>query len=44
MLSAVNLKELDAAGFRFIVGARQTKAPHDLESHFHWNGDLFQDG
>lgn len=44
MLSAENLKELDAAGFRFIVGARQTKAPHDLESHFHWNGDLFQDG
>lgn len=44
MLSAENLKTLDAAGFRFIVGARQTKAPHDLESHFHWHGDYFADG
>ena len=30
MLSAKNLKELDDAGLRFIVGSRQTKAPHDL--------------
>lgn len=44
MLSAENLKTLDAAGFRFIVGARQTKAPHDLESYFHWHGDYFTDG
>lgn len=44
MLSAENLKTLDAAGFKFIVGARQTKAPHDLESHFHWHGDYFADG
>ncbi|MDY5147252.1 IS1634 family transposase [Actinotignum timonense] len=44
MLSANNLKELDAAGFRFIVGARQTKAPYDLESHFHWHGASFTDG
>ena len=44
MLSAENLKTLDAAGFRFIVGARQTKAPHDLESHFRWRGDYFADG
>lgn len=44
MLSAENLKTLDAAGFRFIVGARQTKAPNDLESHFHWHGDYFADG
>ncbi|WP_288766826.1 IS1634 family transposase [uncultured Varibaculum sp.] len=44
MLSAENLKTLDAAGFRFIVGARQTKAPHDLEPHFHWHGDYFTDG
>jgi len=21
-----------------------TKAPGDLESHFHWNGDVFTDG
>nr|WP_211587080.1 hypothetical protein [Mobiluncus mulieris] len=32
------------ARFRFIVGSRQSKAPHDLESHFRWNGDLLQDG
>lgn len=44
MLSTENLTALDEAGFRFIVGSRQSKAPHDLESHFHWNGDLFQDG
>ena len=28
----------------FIVGSRVTKAPGDLESHFHWNGDVFTDG
>ena len=44
MLSAANLKALDAAGMRFIVGSRQTKAPADLESHFHWHGDAFTDG
>lgn len=44
MLSSENLKAIDEAGFRFIVGARQTKAPHDLESHFHWHGDYFADG
>ena len=44
MLSAENLLTLDAAGFRFIVGARQTKAPHYLEPHFHWHGDYFSDG
>jgi hypothetical protein len=26
------------------VGSRMTKAPGDLESHFHWNGDVFTDG
>jgi Transposase DDE domain len=26
------------------VGSRTTKAPGDLESHFHWNGDVFTDG
>lgn len=44
MISAVNLKALDEAGFKFIVGSRQSKAPHDLESHFHWHGDLLADG
>lgn len=44
MLSAANLKELDAAGLRFIVGSRQTKAPADLASHFRWHGDAFTDG
>ena len=44
MLSAANLRELDEAGLRFIVGSRVTKAPVDLESHFHWHGDAFADG
>ena len=44
MLSAGNLKELDEAGLRFIVGSRLTKAPKDLESHFRWHGDAFTDG
>lgn len=44
MLSAANLKELDAAGLRFIVGSRVTKAPNDLASHFRWHGDAFTDG
>jgi hypothetical protein len=44
MLSATNLKELDEAGLRFIVGSRVTKAPVDLESHFRWHGDAFTDG
>ena len=29
---------------RFIVGARTTRAPGDLEAHFHWHGDAFTDG
>jgi transposase len=44
MLSAGNLRELDEAGLRFIVGSRVTKAPRDLESHFRWHGDAFTDG
>ncbi|NLE81931.1 MAG: IS1634 family transposase [Rhodococcus sp.] len=44
MLSASNLTALDEAGLKFIVGSRATKAPADLESHFHWHGDLFTDG
>ena len=34
MLSAANLKAIDDAGLRFIVGARQTKAPNDLATFF----------
>jgi hypothetical protein len=44
MLSASNLRELDDADLRFIVGSRVTKAPTDLESHFRWHGDAFADG
>ena len=44
MLSAGNLKDLDEAGLRFIVGSRATKAPKDLESHFRWHGEVFTDG
>ncbi|MBM6402961.1 IS1634 family transposase [Phycicoccus sp. CSK15P-2] len=44
MLSATNLKELDAAGVRFIVGSRAAKAPGDLASYFRWHGDAFTDG
>ena len=44
MLSSANLRELDEAGLRFIVGSRVTKAPKDLESHFRWHGTAFIDG
>lgn len=44
MLSATNLRDLDQAGLRFIVGSRVTKAPKDLESHFRWHGTAFTDG
>jgi hypothetical protein len=44
MLSASNLRELDGADLRFIVGSRMTKAPIDLESHFRWQGNAFTDG
>ena len=44
MLSAANLKAIDEAGLRFIVGSRVTKAPLDLAKHFHWHGDAFTDG
>ena len=44
MLSAANLKALDEARLRFIVGARQVRAPGDLEAHFHWEGDAPADG
>ncbi|APX02262.1 IS1634 family transposase [Arthrobacter sp. QXT-31] len=44
MVSAGNLRELDEANLRFIVGSRMTKAPTDLASHFRWHGDAFTDG
>lgn len=44
MLSYTNLKALDEAKLSFIVGSRQTKAPGDLESHFHWHGNALADG
>ena len=44
MLSAANLTALDDARLRFIVGARTTRAPGDLEAHFHWHGDAPADG
>ena len=44
MLSAANLAALDEARLRFIVGARTTRAPGDLEAHFHWHGDAPADG
>jgi hypothetical protein len=44
MLSSTNLKDLDDAGLRFIVGSRVTKAPKDLDSHFRWHGDAFTNG
>jgi transposase len=44
MLSGTNLKALDELKLSFIVGSRVTKAPGDLESHFHWHGDVFTDG
>lgn len=44
MLSAANLRDVDAAQLRFIVGSRLTKAPADLASHFRWHGDAFTDG
>lgn len=44
MLSATNLRELDAAGLGFIVGSRQTTAPLDLTAHYRWHGEAFTDG
>ncbi|VTX88731.1 Uncharacterised protein [Actinomyces naeslundii] len=35
---------MDEAGVGFIVGSRTTRAPGDLEAHFHWHGDTPVDG
>lgn len=44
MLSRAHLLALEEAGIRFIVGARQTRALLDLESHYYWRGDNYADG
>ena len=45
MLLASNLSAMDEARPRFIVSARQVRAPRgDLEAHFHWEGDALADG
>lgn len=43
MLSAANLNALEDAGFSFIVAARQSKAPAELESHFEAHGNYLAD-
>jgi hypothetical protein len=42
--SQSNLTALDELKLSFIVGSRMTKAPGDLQSHFHLKGDLSTDG
>lgn len=44
MLSAANLNALEDAGFSFIVAARQSKAPAELEDHFEAHGNYLADG
>jgi len=44
MLSAANLNALEDAGFSFIVAARQSKAPAELEAHFEAHGNYLADG
>lgn len=44
MLSRANMQALDEAGMKFIVGARQSRAPLDLEHHYHWYADAYRDG
>ncbi len=44
MLSRENLLALEAEGFRFIVGARQSRAPLDLEPVLDGDGWDFADG
>ena len=35
---------MDEARLQFIAGARTTWALGDLEAHFHWTKDAFNDG
>ncbi|SDB80398.1 Transposase DDE domain-containing protein [Raineyella antarctica] len=44
MLSAANLNALEDAGFSFIVAARQSKAPAELQGHFEAHGNYLADG
>lgn len=44
MLSTANLKALDDLELSFIVGSSAARAIKDLESHFHWYGNVFTDG
>ncbi len=44
MLSAGNLDALEEASYRFIVGSRIAKAPHDLADHFETKGTYFTNG
>lgn len=44
MLSMANLNALAETELKFIVGSRPKKAPGDLANHFHWNGDVYNDG
>lgn len=44
MLSASNLNALEDAGLEFIVAARTTKAPKELEEHFGTKGTHVADG
>jgi hypothetical protein len=43
MLSAANLDALEDAGFRFIVGSRQSHVPYDLGDHFERHGNYTPD-
>jgi hypothetical protein len=44
MLSASNLNALEDAGYRFIVGSRQSQVPYDLGTHFERHGNYTPDG
>ena len=44
MLSAANLNALEDAGLSFIVAARASKAPKELEAHFGRRGNAISDG
>jgi hypothetical protein len=43
MLSAANLNALEDAGYRFIVGSRQSHVPYDLGGHFEQHGNYTPD-
>lgn len=43
MLSAANLNALEDAGYRFIVGSRQSRVPYDLGGYFAKHGNYVPD-